>query len=488
MRRSGTVYRAAAPDRRRSPAPTESPELRAEGFLDLRWHRDRFVPWPCWSVGGVLRRAVAAPPPTSRAPRRAGGRSASCGDVGDRRPARHSHRPCAHRRPGAAVAPSRHPRSGPYLKGFLAAYRADKRRPGRRRSRTTAEDRERRLGVSPAAGPDVEGRSAGPALRRAVPARPSAWWSARSAARPAPPGGRAWPGRRARRCSCCAATTARTSELARRVADWRPAEVHRRRRGRDGLPHSEVRQGDAAGRRGGRVGRVPAPRSSTAARWRRWSSPTPPTAPRVRRWRGWPPGWPLHRRAALLLTNEAGDNTAAVVRAALKNPDLRRAENLLLVADLKAIPMEQRKNPAEGKDEEIEMEPLTPEGEDAFTFATGRLFSDDPGLVTLSLARQRLMIGERPAQGRGGEQPRRRSAAVGDVLAAHGPGAEEPRLRDDGDVRGRRQGRTTCAAPGPTPTSSSGRGTTRRWSTSSRCRPGPSRCGRRWCSCRAAWP
>jgi hypothetical protein len=101
----------------------------------------------------------------------------------------------------------------------------------------------------------------------------------------------------------------------------------------------------------------------------------------------------LQRRAALLLTNEAGDNTAAVTREALKNPDLAAAGSLILVADLKAIPMERRKNPAVGKDEEIEMEPLTPSGEEPFTFATGRLFSPDLGVIALTLARQRLLNG-----------------------------------------------------------------------------------------------
>ncbi|MFL5342191.1 MAG: C25 family cysteine peptidase [Gemmataceae bacterium] len=99
----------------------------------------------------------------------------------------------------------------------------------------------------------------------------------------------------------------------------------------------------------------------------------------------------VQKRAALLLTNAAGDNTAAVVRTALQNPDLRRTDYLLLVADLKAIPLEKRPNPAAGKDTEIVMEPLTPQGEEPFTFATGRLFHADPGVVALVLARQRLL-------------------------------------------------------------------------------------------------
>lgn len=97
------------------------------------------------------------------------------------------------------------------------------------------------------------------------------------------------------------------------------------------------------------------------------------------------------RRAPLLLTNDAGDNTASIVEQAMKHPKLRSADALVLAADLKAIPMEQRANPLEGKDSYIEMEPLTPTGTDAFTFATGRLFHADPGVVTLMLARQRLL-------------------------------------------------------------------------------------------------
>jgi hypothetical protein len=100
----------------------------------------------------------------------------------------------------------------------------------------------------------------------------------------------------------------------------------------------------------------------------------------------------LQHRAALLLTNAKGDNVAAVVDAALRHRELRRADALILVADLQAIPMEQRPNPvADGKDPAIEMEPLTPSGVEPFSFATGRLFHEDPGVVALLLARQRLL-------------------------------------------------------------------------------------------------
>jgi hypothetical protein len=99
----------------------------------------------------------------------------------------------------------------------------------------------------------------------------------------------------------------------------------------------------------------------------------------------------VQKRSALLLTNNAGNNVAGVVGAALKDPDLRRADSLIFLADLKAIPTLRRPNPAAGKDTEIEMEPLTPEGQEPFTFATGRLFHQDAGVIALTLARQHLL-------------------------------------------------------------------------------------------------
>jgi hypothetical protein len=108
----------------------------------------------------------------------------------------------------------------------------------------------------------------------------------------------------------------------------------------------------------------------------------------------------LQRRAALLLTNEAGTDVRRVVDAAIANRALCRADALVLVADLKAIPMEKRPNPVAGKDAEIEMEPLTPTGTEPFSFATGRLFHTERGVVALMLARQRLLVpraGERTA-------------------------------------------------------------------------------------------
>jgi hypothetical protein len=100
----------------------------------------------------------------------------------------------------------------------------------------------------------------------------------------------------------------------------------------------------------------------------------------------------LQRRAALLLTNARGDNTAAVLHQAMQNHALARAESLILVADLKAIPMERRPNPLpDGKDAEIEMEPLTPTANEPYSFATGRVFAENLSLAALVLARRHLL-------------------------------------------------------------------------------------------------
>lgn len=126
----------------------------------------------------------------------------------------------------------------------------------------------------------------------------------------------------------------------------------------------------------------------------------------------------VKHQGVLLLTDESGDNTAAVVREALKQPRLRAADNLLLAADLTAIPHERRANPVPGKDAFIEMEPLTPTGSEPFSFATGRLFHADPGVVLLMLARQRLL--QRAAQ----QQP----AAPRKALVVSNPGGSLPLL------------------------------------------------------------
>jgi hypothetical protein len=99
----------------------------------------------------------------------------------------------------------------------------------------------------------------------------------------------------------------------------------------------------------------------------------------------------VQKKAALLLTGPAGDDVEARVADALRHELLRRVENLLLVADLRAVPWRRRPNPVPGKDADIEMEPLTPSGAEPFSFATGRLFHSDRAVVPLTLARQRLL-------------------------------------------------------------------------------------------------
>ncbi len=99
----------------------------------------------------------------------------------------------------------------------------------------------------------------------------------------------------------------------------------------------------------------------------------------------------VQRRAALLLTNFAGDDVGRLVDAASSHPALARADTLIVMGDLDAIPLERRANPVPGKDAFIEMEPLTPVESDPFTFATGRLFHEDKGVVALMLARARLL-------------------------------------------------------------------------------------------------
>lgn len=99
----------------------------------------------------------------------------------------------------------------------------------------------------------------------------------------------------------------------------------------------------------------------------------------------------LSKRGLLVLTNDKGKNVSSVVREIVKKPELLEVETLFLVAGLKGIPLERRPNPAAGKDQEIEMEPLTPTGSEPCSFATGRLFHPDHGIIALMLARQRLL-------------------------------------------------------------------------------------------------
>jgi hypothetical protein len=99
------------------------------------------------------------------------------------------------------------------------------------------------------------------------------------------------------------------------------------------------------------------------------------------------------RRAALLLTNAAGTNVAEVMERAQRREALRHLDSLLYLANLKAIPVWHRPNPIPGdKDQQIEMEPLTPNGNRPFTYSIGRLFHEDRAVVPLMLARQRMFL------------------------------------------------------------------------------------------------
>lgn len=102
------------------------------------------------------------------------------------------------------------------------------------------------------------------------------------------------------------------------------------------------------------------------------------------------------RHAALLLTNAEGSNVAEVMKRAQRREALRRVDALLFLANLKAIPVWRRPNPIPGdKDQQIEMEPLTPSGNQPFTFAAGRLFHADRAVVPLMLARQQMLLDAR---------------------------------------------------------------------------------------------
>jgi hypothetical protein len=100
----------------------------------------------------------------------------------------------------------------------------------------------------------------------------------------------------------------------------------------------------------------------------------------------------LQRHAALVLTNEKGSDVDDAITEAIRKKELRHADTLILVADLDAIPVQKRPNPVKGdKDEQIEMEPMTPTGREPFSFSVGRLFHEDAGIVPLMLARRSLL-------------------------------------------------------------------------------------------------
>ncbi len=100
----------------------------------------------------------------------------------------------------------------------------------------------------------------------------------------------------------------------------------------------------------------------------------------------------LGHDAPLLLTNSDGDDVEAIVAAALKHKEFRPADAVLIAANRQGVPMRVRPNPLPGEhDPLIDLEPLTPEGNEPFSFAVGRIFHDDRSVVSLMIARQRLL-------------------------------------------------------------------------------------------------
>jgi len=99
----------------------------------------------------------------------------------------------------------------------------------------------------------------------------------------------------------------------------------------------------------------------------------------------------VKRRGALLLTGPDGKDARLVVAAAMNDRDTSQADAMIVVANAAAIPQTKRENPAKGKDEQIDVEPWVPEGDELISLTTGRLFHADRALVPLMLARQKIL-------------------------------------------------------------------------------------------------
>lgn len=141
----------------------------------------------------------------------------------------------------------------------------------------------------------------------------------------------------------------------------------------------------------------------------------------------------VRRRAALLLTAPDGKDAGAVVAAALKARETAVADSLLVLADLETIPIVKRTNPAEGKDEKIDVEQWTPEKDEPVTLASGRLFHTDRAMVPLVLARQRLF---------------ERASGPPKVLIASNPGDGLPLLETFSRNTGRELANAGCRVTG----------------------------------------
>lgn len=141
----------------------------------------------------------------------------------------------------------------------------------------------------------------------------------------------------------------------------------------------------------------------------------------------------VRRRAALLLTAGDGKDAGAVVAAALTHPNTAAADALIVLARPDAIPTAKRANPAEGKDERIDVEPWIPEGHDLVSLAAGRLFHDDRAVLPLLLARQRLF---------------ERNTAAPKILIASNPGDGLPLLETFSRNTGRELENAGCVVTG----------------------------------------
>jgi hypothetical protein len=282
------------------------------------------------------------------------------------------------------------PAAAPHLKAFLAAYKPDAVVPVGRFPKGIA-DLERRLDVHAEAavasqdGPPLD-------LWRSLSPRPPVV----VVCPPAPRG-------RLLQAACLAGVTqaplfvfheksGETTQLSKRLTEWGTKQVYligECGRLADALPPVQVHKlADADAVAAAHVrhlvkqGRIETLVVANPNDFRDNPQAMSPLAPWVA----------LQKHAALLLTNEAGDDAADVVKAATRQEALRKAENVILVADLAAIPLARRPNPIKGdKDEFIEMEPLTPQCTEPFTFAVGRLFHEDPAVVPLMLARAKLL-------------------------------------------------------------------------------------------------
>jgi hypothetical protein len=108
-------------------------------------------------------------------------------------------------------------------------------------------------------------------------------------------------------------------------------------------------------------------------------------------WASLAPWLAAQKRAGLVFTDKTGRDVDKVVEAATQEPALHGVDHVILLGGHDAIPTVTRPNPLAGKDADIAMEPLTPEGSAPFTYAVGRMFGADHGVLALQVARQRLL-------------------------------------------------------------------------------------------------